>query len=164
LSGQVIGFSFFSYLIYPYSFITHYSKSKPLGPGTNRTPGKDSYLRGVFLFVDDTTPAETKAVALNNARRAALEEAVEITMRGSSVIYNNMVINDMLMAASKGLIIKETILENKWKAGNSSQMGWYVKIEAHVKPLKQTGKGTLRVKRVIVQRPDRIEKMNIPVF
>ena len=59
---------------------------------------------------DDTTPAQARAMARNNARRSALEQAVGIEVHGSTVIYNSDLISDLVVTATKGLIVREEIL------------------------------------------------------
>src|SRR3990172_5493274 len=44
---------------------------------------------GKIVLGDDTTPARARAIAMNNARRTALEAAVGVNLHGSSVIYNS---------------------------------------------------------------------------
>jgi hypothetical protein len=119
---------------------------------------------GTAYLGEDTTPAEAKAVALNNARRAALEEAVGVTVSGSSVLYNSSLISDLVVAATKGLIVDEKVLESRWDKAPDGRMAWYTKIEAHVMPLKQKERGSFKIKKASVQRPDRKSEMESPVF
>src|SRR3990172_8671209 len=44
---------------------------------------------GKIVLGDYTTPARARAIAMNNARRTALEAAVGVNLHGSSVIYNS---------------------------------------------------------------------------
>lgn len=57
---------------------------------------------GTILLGDDSTMGQAKAAALNNARRAALEKATGVEVRGSSMIYNYQLISDLVVTATKG--------------------------------------------------------------
>lgn len=90
---------------------------------------------GQAVLGEDTTPARARSLALNNARRSAIEHAVGVTVHGSSVVYNFRIISDLVSAFSRGLIVKEEILADKLKAEGQFAF-YYVKIRTHVKPLK----------------------------
>jgi len=119
---------------------------------------------GTAYLGEDTTPAEARAVALNNARRAALEEAVGVTVSGSSVLYNSTLISDLVVAATKGLIVEEKILDSRWDNAPDGRMAWYTKIEAHVMPLKQEDRGNFKITEAQVQRPDKKTEIESLVF
>jgi hypothetical protein len=119
---------------------------------------------GRAILGDDKTPAEAKAIALNNARRNALETAVGVTIRGSTVVYNSSLINDLVVAATKGLIVKENIIDHRWDPLEDGRMSWFTRIEAHVKPLKTENRGNYKIVKALVQRPDKDTEMSVPVF
>src|SRR5919109_5296710 len=95
---------------------------------------------GEAFLGEETTPSEAKAIALNNARRHALEGAVGIAVHGASVIYNYELVNDLVVAATKGLIVKEKVLENSCGT-RDNQLFCLAKIEASIKPLSLERKG-----------------------
>lgn len=119
--------------------------------------------KGEASLWDETTPSEAKAVALNNARRHALEQAVGVVVHGSTAVYNYQLVNDMVVAATKGLIVKEKIIENKCQI-RGEQIYCVARIEATVKPLSFEQKGNLKVVRATVQRPDKDSAAKAPVF
>lgn len=118
---------------------------------------------GEVYLGEETTPAEAKALALNNARRKALEETVGIEVHGASVVYNFQLINDLVVAATKGLIVKERIIENNCGT-KDKQLFCTARIEAHVKPLSTERKGNLTITKASVQRPDKEGVVKSPVF
>jgi len=120
---------------------------------------------GTAVLGDDATIAFGKSVALNNARRAALEQAVGVQMKGSSVIYNSDMISDYVIAATKGLIVKEQFIERPSCWEEKGSLNCKTKIEAHVKPLAQTRKGSFRIKKAFILSPARGELVaKAPVF
>jgi len=50
---------------------------------------------GKAVLGDDRTPAQAKAIAMNNARRNALEEAVGVNLHSSTLVYNSQLIASM---------------------------------------------------------------------
>ena len=118
---------------------------------------------GQVTLGDDTTIGQAKSAALNNARRAALEKATGVVVHGSSVVYNNQLISDLVMAATKGVIIDEKIIDNKCDA-KDGQFICVAKIQAGVKPLNLERRGKFSVMEVTVQRPDKADAAKSPVF
>lgn len=118
---------------------------------------------GEAYLGEDTTPAEAKSIALNNARRSALEEAVGIVVHGSTVVYNSELISDLVFAATKGLIVKEKIIEKKCQI-RDEQIYCIAKIEAHIKPLGFEKRGNLKILKASIQRPDKDIVIKFPVF
>jgi hypothetical protein len=118
---------------------------------------------GQVTLGDDSTIGQAKAAALNNARRAALEKATGVEVRGSSVVYNYQLINDLVVTASKGFIVRERIIENKCK---SQEEHFYctARIEAAVKPLHVERRGDFAVTKAVVHRVDSDASKHAPVF
>lgn len=56
------------------------------------------------------TKDDARNLALQRARRNALEEAVGVDVRGSTIVYNAEMINDMVMTGTKGLITSQEVL------------------------------------------------------
>jgi hypothetical protein len=112
---------------------------------------------------EDTTPAVAKAAALNNARRSALEKAVGIAIHGSSVVYNSELVSDLVLTATKGLIVKEEILESNCNI-KDKQILCMAKIKAYVRPLNLERRGNFRIVRAHVRRPESNIATSNPVF
>jgi hypothetical protein len=118
---------------------------------------------GSVLVGDDITMGQAKAAALNNARRTALEKTLGVEVHGSTTVYNFQLINDLVVTATRGLIIKEKIVENKCRT-RDEQISCLAKIEATVKPLNRERGGNFTVTQLSVHRPDRQEDVKSPVF
>jgi len=118
---------------------------------------------GQAILGEDTTMSQGKATALNNARRDALEKATGILVRGSSVVYNNTLINDLVQTATKGIIVQEQLLDNACKITDTRFL-CIAKIKATVKPLTAERKGNFVITTASVQRPDKESAAKSPVF
>ncbi len=118
---------------------------------------------GVSAFELDTTLAEVMATALNNARRNALEKAVGLEVRGSTVVYNTRLVNDLIVTATRGLIVEEKVLESEPYV-SSGRIYYRVKILAKVKPLKISGESRLRILDVSIRKPGTEPSRAYPVF
>jgi len=118
---------------------------------------------GKIVLGDDTTPARARAIALNNARRTALEAAVGVNLHGSSVIYNSDLVSDLVVTATKGIIVKQNVLEDKCYT-EEDRIYCLVRIEAHVKPLSQADSKRVRILKASIRRPDKNVSENSPVF
>lgn len=99
---------------------------------------------GEAVLGEDTTPAQAKAQALNNARRAAIEEATGSQVAGSTVVYNFQVVSDLVSSATRGVIVKEEILQDEIEK-RDKVIVYTTKIRAHVKPLEKLDTGALRI-------------------
>lgn len=112
---------------------------------------------------EDTTPAQARAMAMNDARRIAVERASGILVSSTSVVYNSQLISDLISAFAKGLIVREEILTEGLRTENGRAV-YVCRIRAHVKPVPQeTGKG-IRIVRAEVSRADRPFAATAPVF
>ncbi|MBI5409791.1 MAG: DUF4384 domain-containing protein [Nitrospirae bacterium] len=118
---------------------------------------------GEALLGDDMPPAQGKAMARNNARRNALEQAVGVEVRGSTVLYNSDLISDLVKTATKGLIVKEEVIEETPKI-TGNQFSYYCKIRAYVKPINTEKRGSFSILKAGVFRPDKKSAMESPVF
>jgi len=118
---------------------------------------------GRIVLGDDTTPARARAMAMNNARRTALEEAVGVNLHGSSVIYNSDLVSDLVVTATKGIIVKQNVLEDKCYT-EEDRIYCLVRIEAHVKPLSQLDSKKVKILKASIGRPDKNVSENSPVF
>lgn len=113
---------------------------------------------GKILIGEDLTKSLAKSIALNNARRSALEQAVGVNLHSNTLLYNGEIISDLINSATKGLIVDEKI-ENWCDAEYC-----YAKIEAHVRPLKGEGASRMKFRKSVVQRPDMEGSVNSLVF
>ena len=118
---------------------------------------------GKIVLGDDTTPARARAIAMNNARRTALEVAVGVNLHGSSVIYNSDLVSDLVITATKGIIVKQNVLEDKCYT-EEDRIYCLVRIEAHVKPLSQLDSKKVKILKASIGRPDKNVSENSPVF
>lgn len=106
---------------------------------------------GEAVLGEDTTPAQAKAIALNNARRAAIEQASGVIIHSSSVVYNFQLIGDLIASATRGVIVKEEILLDDIRK-EDKQIIYVRKIRAHIKTLEGKEKGNLKILRAFVNR------------
>ena len=106
---------------------------------------------GEAVLGEDMTQAQAKALALNNARRAAIEQASGVIVHGSSVVYNFQLISDLVASATRGVIVKEEILLDDIKK-EGKQIIYVTKIRAHVKSLEGREKSTLKILNASVNR------------
>ncbi|MBI5058018.1 MAG: DUF4384 domain-containing protein [Nitrospirae bacterium] len=124
---------------------------------------KEVTAEGMSILGEDTPPAQGRAMARNNARRNALEQAVGVEIHGSTVLYNSDFVSDLVKTATKGLIVKEEVIEDVPRiVGN--QLSYYCKLKAYVKPINTEKKGNLAIMRAKVLRPDKKTAMESPVF
>lgn len=106
---------------------------------------------GEAVLGEDMTPAQAKALALNNARRSAIEQVSGVIVHGSSIVYNFQLISDLIASAMRGVIVKEEILSDDIKK-EGKQIVYYTKIRAHVKTLENKEKGNLKIFKAGVNR------------
>ncbi|MDO9529695.1 MAG: DUF4384 domain-containing protein [Syntrophales bacterium] len=118
---------------------------------------------GQAVLGEDTTPAWARSLALNNARRAAIEKASGVKVHGLSVVYNYQLISDLISAFSKGLIVKEEVLMDDLKA-DGKNVTYFIRIKAHVKPLEHKKPGSFRIVKAEVFRAGETSNTKNPVF
>ncbi|MBM4137292.1 MAG: DUF4384 domain-containing protein [Nitrospira sp.] len=106
---------------------------------------------GEAVLGEDTTPAQARAQALNNARRAAIEEISGVIVHGSSVVYNYQLVSDLVASVTRGVIVKEEILTDEIKL-EGKQIVYFTKIRAHVKTLEGKERGNLKFLKASVNR------------
>jgi len=118
---------------------------------------------GMILLGDDSTIGQAKASALNNARRSALEKVTGVEVHGSSMVYNYQLINDLVITATKGIIVKESVIKSSCTV-KDEQVSCSARILATVKPLHTERRGDFAVTKAVVHRyGSEASKMN-PVF
>tara|TARA_B100000315_G_scaffold213335_2_gene211224 strand:- start:2976 stop:4355 length:1380 start_codon:yes stop_codon:yes gene_type:complete len=131
---------------------------------TSKNGLKVIVAEGIARLGDDTTLARTKAMALNNARRSALEEAVGILLRGSSVIYNRDLVSDLVVTATKGLIVKEEILDGSGLETNNKHPIYRILLRAYIKPVKLEKRGNFKILKAAVFKAVNPSASKSPVF
>lgn len=131
--------------------------------GAAETEIHEVVAEGRALLGEDTTPAQARALALNNARRIAIERAAGVLVRGSSVVYNSQLISDLISAFSKGLIIQEELLYDGMKTEDGRAV-YVSRIRARVKPVKQETRKDIKIIKAEVSRADRPFPSSSPVF
>ncbi|PKN18638.1 MAG: hypothetical protein CVU71_14260 [Deltaproteobacteria bacterium HGW-Deltaproteobacteria-6] len=124
---------------------------------------REVIAEGRAILGDDTTPAQAKALALNDARRIAVERAAGVMVRSSSVVYNSELISDLISAFSKGLIVKEDILSEGLRT-EEGHAAYVCRIKATIKPLRQRKQKDIRIIKAEVSRADRPFSSSAPVF
>lgn len=110
------------------------------------------------------TLADAESIALNNARRIALEKAVGVQISAVIVVYNSDLINELVKVASKGIIREEEVLmRDTVKEGKN--LIYVVKIRAKIKKLDSKSKPPVKFRYAYVQRPDKKnESKGVPNF
>lgn len=113
---------------------------------------------GRALFTNYMTPAEAKAIALNNARRHAIEKILGITERGDDLVYNGSITDEVINWAARARISEEKILESRWDPLANGGMAWFAKIRATITMQKGPGDRALMVTDVSITRPGQDKK------
>lgn len=131
--------------------------------GATETETSEVVAEGRALLGEDTTPAQARALALNNARRIAVERAAGVLVKGSSVVYNSQLISDLIAAFSKGLILKEELLSDGIQAEDGRAV-YVCRIRAYVKTVKQETQKDIKIIEAEVSRADRPFSSSAPVF
>lgn len=85
------------------------------------------------------TPKEVMERAKRDAEYKAIEKAVGVFIKSSTVVYNSQLEEDLLYASVRGKIEKSKVIEERWDSENRNL--YRVKIKAYVSPIYQ-GKGS----------------------
>ncbi len=109
-------------------------------------------------------------MALNNARRNAIEEASGVYVKSSTLVSDYTIIFDLIKASSRGLIVKEEILdEDKRFIKDKTPEGkivihetYLIKLKAIVKPI-DSGRG-IKITRLALHKAGIGESLKIPTF
>jgi hypothetical protein len=131
---------------------------------------KEVVVEGLAIIGADTTKSEARIMALNDARRNAIEEASGVYVKGSTLVSDYRIIFDLINASSKGVIVKEEILdEDKRLIKDKTPEGKVVlhethtiKLKAIVKPLNPN-RG-IKITKLTLHKAGRDEPLNMPVF
>lgn len=138
----------------------------PCGPAAAAPPAAPLTVvvaDGEARLGEQTTPAQARALALNNARRSAVEQAAGLTLHGISVVYDHALIGDLVSAFSRGLIVREEILAEGLR-GEGKQALFQVRLRAHIRPLPAAQPGENRILRAEVARAGGEPSQGSPVF
>jgi hypothetical protein len=119
---------------------------------------------GKALFGEYTTPTEARAVALNNARRVALTEALTGKKGKPMHAYTGETVEAVLAYAARGVIVDETVTESRWDPGDDGRMFWHVSIQAKVKRLDGGSTADFRIEKAAVVPAGKKDVEENPVF
>jgi len=104
---------------------------------------------GIVSFGEDTTLAEARSRARDEARRHAIEQAVGVFVRGQTVVYNAQVAEDLVNSLVRGIVVEEQILEEGVRqlgqGPGAPAFQYATKLRAKVKPVRAEHRGDFRV-------------------
>jgi len=131
---------------------------------------KEVTVEGIAIIGEDTTKAEARVIALNNARRNAIEEASGVLVKSETLVSDYSIIFDLIKASSRGLIVQEEIIsEDKKIIKDKTPEGKIIihetnaiKLKALVKPINQNR--SFRIKKLTLHKAGKDEALNLPVF
>ena len=110
-------------------------------------------VEGVVLFTDEFTISEVKARSRNEARRLAVEKAVGHFIRGSTVVYNYVLAEDLVQSVARGLVVEEQILEEGVRESihesGTKALFYMTKIRAKVKRVHAEHKEHFKVQGIL---------------
>lgn len=136
------------------------SAGSSLAIAENQTKVVDA--EGSAEITADRTPDEARRLALDRARRSALEEAVGVNVHGSTVIYNADLINDMVITGFGGLIVRQEILFNEC-GEEEDRLVCNIKIRAEIQVVPQSKDAPYHIK-ATVSRPGARSDNDIVLF
>jgi len=131
---------------------------------------KEVTVEGIAIIGEDTTKAEARVIALNNARRNAIEEASGVLVKSETLVSDYSIIFDLIKASSRGLIVQEEIIsEDKKIIKDKTPEGKIIihethaiKLKALVKPINQNR--SFRIKKLTLHKAGKDEALNLPIF
>lgn len=101
---------------------------------------------GIFAMGQDTTLETAQHGSLDAARRAAIEQAVGTFVRGSTVIRNFQLVDDLIHTIVRGVIVEEKILRRGVVESTDERGTLYkTRIKAKVKGIPVERRGDLAV-------------------
>lgn len=110
-------------------------------------------VEGVVLFTDEYTISEVKARSRIEARRSAVEKAVGHFVRGSTVVYNYVLAEDLVQTVARGLVVEEQILEEGVRESvhesGTKALFYVTKLKAKVKRVHAEHKEHFKVQGVL---------------
>ena len=126
-------------------------------------------VEGVIPFTDDMTISDARQRAKNEARRKAVEQAVGVFIKGSTIVYNSVLAEDLVQSVVRGLILEEKVLAEGLRditIGPGEKGVFYTTtLKARVRPTSGAHRGTLAVQASLnKQRFSNNEEMEIQVI
>ena len=105
---------------------------------------------GVVPFGEEMSLAEAKHQSRNEARRQAIERAVGIFVKGSTVVYNFVLAEDLVHSVVRGVVLEEQILSEGVRevdVGPVQKAHLYATmLRARVQPVAAERRGTFAIK------------------
>ena len=135
-------------------------------PGRRQVPSPDSSSKeweegewviaeAVVQLADDMTVQEARSRSRNEARRKAIEKAVGIFVKGTTVVYNYVLAEDLVQSIVHGLVTDEQILEEGVReVGQQSHERatlYVTKLKARVRPVQAERKAEFSLKVMLNQ-------------
>ena len=135
-------------------------------PGRRQVPSPDSsskeWEEGVWVIAeavvqlaDDMTVQEARSRSRTEARRKAIEKAVGIFVKGTTVVYNYVLAEDLVQSIVHGLVTDEQILEEGVReVGQQSHERatlYVTKLKARVRPVQAERKAEFSLKVMLNQ-------------
>lgn len=109
----------------------------------------------VVQLADDMTVQEGRSRSRNEARRKAIEKAVGIFVKGKTVVYNNVLAEDLVQSIVHGIVTDEQILEEGIREvgqqSNERATLYATKLKARVRPVQAERKAEFSLKVVLNQ-------------
>lgn len=96
---------------------------------------------GMAPFVNDMSLEEVRGKARDEARRNAIEQAVGLFVRGTTVLHNSMITDELVSSVARGVIEEEQWLEEHIEEISDKRPGpklavWHSKVKARVRPVR----------------------------
>ena len=131
---------------------------------------KNIIIEGLAIIGPHTTKSEARVMALNNARRNAIEEASGLSVSSTTIVSSHTVLFDLIRASSRGIIVEEEILdENKRFIKDKTPGGkiithetYTIKLRAVVKPIEPNK--DFKITKLSLYKAGRDESLMMPVF
>ena len=95
---------------------------------------------GMAPFVSDMSLEEVRGKARDEARRNAIEQAVGLFVRGTTVLHNSMITDELVSSVARGVIEEEQWIEEHIEEVSDKRSGpklaiWRSKVKARVRPV-----------------------------
>ena len=95
---------------------------------------------GMATFARDMSLDEVRGKARDEARRNAIEQAVGVFVRGTTVLHNSQITDELISSVARGVIeeeqwLEERIEEVKGKKQGPSMAVYHTKVKALVRPV-----------------------------
>lgn len=96
---------------------------------------------GMAPFGSDMSLEEVRGKARDEARRNAIEQAVGLFVRGTTVLHNSMITDELVSSMARGVIEEEQWVEEHIEEVSDKRTGlkvavWHSKVKARVRPVR----------------------------